>query len=604
VANKSDATENGVMSLREASLKPVMKRHTQASEIERLREELADERDQRIALQVQVAKLTEGMRAIEQMLGKRIQEQDVEIRDLKEKAEADQKTIAWFRKQMGCKEESLPDSAVLELDDNEPGSSKANEPEAKGMNEPTAAQTNEPRSLKNNEPGARGANEPNAVNRPKGQQSGSKGHGRTNRKEVPVSEIIIKEIEGGCACKTCGKQYTILPEVDSSKLLEIMVWLHQVQYDRLRYAPQCNCDGNKIETAPPVSKLYPRTTIGNSLWVYLVTQKFLHGIPTNRTLKYLSLNGVQLAHGTVIGGFKIIDRLVEPLYDEIVRHCQGCDFWNGDETTWRIFDAEKIQWWLWVMASMDSVVYILDPTRSKEVPADFFGGSAGTLMTDRLASYKKLSDDIKKAWCWIHQRRDIFKIFEGVPVLKGWAQEWLEEIAQLFVFENDRHVLWRQGRTTGTAWETAQKRLEEHVQHMQERWQNELKRPKLHKLQKQALRSLKRHWEGLTIFLKDPRIPLHNNRAERLIRNSVILRKNSYGSGTAWAGHFAAKIFTLMQTWLINGLNPEALLLDYFEACSQTSGKPPPDLAPFLPWTMSEERKQHFALPPGYRRPG
>src|SRR6185437_1120073 len=132
-----------------------------------------------------------------------------------------------------------------------------------------------------------------------------------------------------------------------------------------------------------------------------------------------------LAHGTVAGGFRVINGLVEPLYDAIFKHCQGADFWNADETTWRIMDAEKIKWWLWMIASMDSVVYIIDPTRSKDVAVGFFGGSTGTLMTDRLASYKKLAEAIKKAWCWTHQRRDIFNIFLGVPALKEWSEEWL-----------------------------------------------------------------------------------------------------------------------------------------------------------------------------------
>ena len=104
--------------------------------------------------------------------------------------------------------------------------------------------------------------------------------------------------------------------------------------------------------------------------------------------------------------------------------------------------------------------------------------------------------------------------------------------------------------------------------------------------------------------MKDPRIPLHNNRAERLLRNAVIVRKNSFGSGAEWAGHLAAKLFSIFQTWLINGLDPQALLLDYFNECSKSPGKPPPDIRQFLPWSMSAERKQALALPKSYKAPG
>ena len=39
--------------------------------------------------------------------------------------------------------------------------------------------------------------------------------------------------------------------------------------------------------------------------------------------------------------------------------------------------------------------------------------------------------------------------------------------------------------------------------------------------------------------------PLHNNRAERLLRQAVLLRKNSYGSGAQWSGELAAKLFSI-----------------------------------------------------------
>lgn len=593
------------MSVGKKELKQLGKHHRQAFEIERLRQELEKEREARRALEAKVDALLAGLRDSQRMYQREIDQLRVENRDLKEKLEDANKTISWLRKEkFGSKDEPLPDGTVVELEFNEPGSSGANEPSAKDLNEPDASKANEPKSLRYNEPGAIEANEPHAESQPKGQRTGSSGHGRTDRTKVPVSETHRLEIPGGCKCATCGKEYVELPETDDSHLAEYLVWVHLVAFQRLRYAPRCQCKGNKIETAPAPPRLYPRTTIGNTLWVHLIAQKFLHGMPTNRTLKGLSLAGLPLAHGTVVGGFKIISGLVEPLYEAILEHCQGRDFWNGDETTWRVMDAETVKWWLWLMASMDSVVYILDPSRSKHVPQEFFGGAAGTLMTDRLASYKNLSAAIKKAWCWIHQRRDIFNIFLGVPSLKEWSREWLGQIAMLFVLENDRDVLWRQGRSSGSAWDAAQKKLEEHVRNLEDRWKAELRLPKLHKQQKTALNSLKRHWDGLTIFLTDPRIPLHNNRAERLIRSAVVLRKNSFGSGTEWAGIFTARMLSIFQTWLINGLNPEALLLDYFNECSKTPGKAPPDLNSFLPWTMSEERRKDFALPDGYLRPG
>lgn len=339
------------------------------------------------------------------------------------------------------------------------------------------------------------------------------------------------------------------------------------------------------------------------MWVKLVVQKFLQGVPTNRTLKELSLLGFGLAQGTVTGGFRFIDELLEKLYEGISNRCRAANFWNADETSWRVFDGARVKWWLWVMASNDAVTYILDETRSADVPSEFFAGCRGTLMTDRYSAYKSLADDILKAWCWVHVRRDFLKILQGIPALKAWATAWLKRIANLFVLNNARYQLWRAGQTQTAEWAEATEKLKKYVRTLEQTWRKQLRQP-LQAEQKTVLNSLKRHWNGLTLFLLDPRIPLHNNRAERLLRNSVILRKNSYGSGSAWSGHFAAKVFSIFQTWLINGLDPQRMLRAYFDECSKTPGRAPPDVQSYLPWKMTDEQKLAFALPDGYSRPG
>jgi transposase len=419
-----------------------------------------------------------------------------------------------------------------------------------------------------------------------------------------VDDVVEVAIPGECNCPACGIPYMVLSVTQDTALFEIAVDLFQTIFKQLKYVSQCDCLGKKIITAPLPPKLYPRTSIGNSLWVFLVVQKFLHGVPTNRTLKDLSLYGFALAEGTVTGGLKRINDLLTILNDEVVNHCRGADLWNADETTWRVFDASKTRWWMWLVASNDAVAYILDPSRSKKVPQEFFAGSQGTLMTDRLASYKSLHEGIRKVWCWVHQRRDFLNIFNGMKTLRKWAIKWLKMIGKLFALNHKWFKLWEQDRDHGPSWDEAQTALQQHVQEMKELWETELKLPKLHDDQKKVLRSLKKHWEGLTLFLEDPRIPLHNNRAERLIRNAVILRKNSFGSGTEWAGQLAAKLFSLFQTWLINGIDPQAILLDYFNECSKTPGRAPPDVNRFLPWGMSAERKEQFRLPASYKRPG
>ncbi len=437
----------------------------------------------------------------------------------------------------------------------------------------------------------------------KGQPRGSKGHGRSDRSEVET-RIEYLEIPGGCSCESCGTQFRLLPKTEASPITEHEASVFRTVFQRCMYVSQCKCNGKKIVVAPPPPKLYPRCEIGTSLWMHLFVQKFLHSMPTNRILKDLSLYGLHLAEGTVTGGCKVINDLLAPLWDNIANHCRGANLWNADETSWRVFGEDKQKWWFWLIASKDAVVYILDPSRSKQVPNEFFAGSVGTLMTDKYSSYKSLHSGIRKAWCLVHLRRDILNVYNGIPSLKAWSKAWLMRIAKLFILNQNRFKLFLKNEMAGENWDKADKELRKYVQDLKKCWEVELKKPHLHKQQSKILRSMKKHWPGYTFFLEDPRIPLHNNRAERLLRNPVILRKNSFGSGSAWAGQLAARIFSIFQTWLINGLDPKALLLDYFNECSKSPGKPPPNVSEFMPWSMSPERRGKFALPESYQRPG
>ncbi len=201
----------------------------------------------------------------------------------------------------------------------------------------------------------------------------------------------------------------------------------------------------------------------------------------------------------------------------------------------------------------------------------------------------------------MHVRRDFLKIFNGVKKLRKWSKSWLKKIAKLFVLTHNRFVAWQRDLELSQSYSRADATLKEHVKEMQASFEQELKTPKaLSKQQLTVLNSLKRHWEGLTLFLSDPRIPLHNNRAESLLRNTVIIRKGSYGSGAEWSGKLAAKLFSVFQTCLVNGLGPQAVLADYFKECSKNPGFAPSDVSQFLSWKMSQERKLAFALHPAW----
>lgn len=437
------------------------------------------------------------------------------------------------------------------------------------------------------------------VTRKRGQQPGSKGHGRTVKFVAKQTEVELP-VQQTC-CTKCSREFLLLDATKDSKLIEYHQYMEETTYKRQVAVSQCKCFGKVIMVTDLPRKLFPRTEIGNSLWTHFLLSKYLFGVPTNRIQKALSLKGVELPLGTLTAGFKHIGFLLDELYEKMMDHAKSASLWNADETSWRIMDAEKRRFWLWVIASADCAVYIVDQSRSSKIPTEFFENSSGTLVTDRFSAYKSLSEQIRKAWCWVHVRRDFLNLLKGVKKHKAWASKWLIRIGKLFATNHQRFKLFEEGSKNKEEWQKINDRLNEQLEKFQREFKKEISQNNLEDSQQKILRSLNRHWHGLKLFASDPRIPMDNNRAERLLRGGVILRKNSYGSGTEWSGQLSAKILTLFHTWLMNGLNPETLLEAFLNDNSTSS--PGANLNDYLPWTMSAARKKQFALPKNFKRP-
>ena len=248
-------------------------------------------------------------------------------------------------------------------------------------------------------------------------------------------------------------------------------------------------------------------------------------------------------------------------------------------------------WWLWLFAGEDSVVYVLDPSRSHDVPQSHFPDNVqGVLMVDRYSAYKAMRQvkegTLLLAFCWAHVRRDFVRVGKGDPELVAWALTWLCQIRDLYRLNRER---LQHAADTGE-FADADARLRQHVAALAVQRDAELSGDKLREPCRKALVSLNRHWNGLTLFVDDPRIPMDNNYGERLIRNPAVGRKNYYGSGAEWSGRLAVIMFSICATLALWKINPRTWLTWYFAACAECGGTAPANAASFLPWTMSETR--------------
>jgi transposase len=435
--------------------------------------------------------------------------------------------------------------------------------------------------------------------RKRGQQPENPGPKRRDYSHLEVRETFLELPAEQCICPRCHKPLLPCGGTEDSEQIDIEVRAYRRVIHRRRYQRTCDCEGAKILTAPPAPKLIPKGRYGTSVWVEILLDKYFSYRPTERLLASWRLLDLDLAAGTVTDGLQRLEVLLRPIYEALKERNPRGDLHQGDETRWRVFvileGKEGYGWWLWAVLGPDTVVYLLDASRSHTVPENHFrADSRGVLVVDRYSAYKAMSWVLKGilvlAFCWAHVRRDFIRVGKGWPKLKTWALEWLRRIRALYRL-NDRRLA---AEKDSVEFKEADDGLRQAVAAMKTQMETELARADLATPCRKALKSLRAHWEGLTRFVDDPRIPMDNNASERRERGPAVARKNFYGSGSEWSGQQAAAMFSIFATLSMWKLNPRKWLTWYFEACAAAGGEVPADIKPFLPWNMSEEKKNEF----------
>ena len=448
--------------------------------------------------------------------------------------------------------------------------------------------------------------------RPRGQQPGSCGHGRTPRPHLAVKDEIRDLAEHEKYCLDCGLPFHDLGTTEDSQIVEIQVAPYVRKIRRKKYRG-CGCQGKKsLVTASPAPRVLSRNNLGISVWVEILLDKYLYAQATHRLLSDFAHLGYPLSQGTVTGGLQRLAPLFEPLVDALRDKHLSEHLFHADETGWKVFEAienkASNRWYLWVTQSPSVVYYLMAPGRDAGVPLDHFSGlEEGQfpvfVVCDRYVAYKKLAKElpiIALAFCWAHVRRDFLDAARRWPDLNAWMFEWVEVIGELYHLNNLRGPHWEEGIPLGrqsSAFQRHHRALRKHLSQMKARSEACLQQPDLDEVQRAVLTSLNNHWPGLVLFASHPQIPMDNNQAERSLRNAVTGRKRYYGSGRVWSAELAALMFTVLQTVLLWDINPRHWLSAYLTACADNGGQAPVDLAEFLPWDMSEARRSELACP-------
>ena len=444
--------------------------------------------------------------------------------------------------------------------------------------------------------------------RPRGQQSGAPGHGRTPR--CDLEERIEERSLPAAArrCSGCGKPYAAVG-VKESALVEIEVRAHRRVIRRRRWRRSCACASSPVEVlAPPAPRLFDKTPYGTSVWSRVLYERYACLRPLQRVGAWLGDQGLPVSSGTLADSVPRFVPLFEPVAGAILAHQDAVALRHADETTWRVQalrgEGHSGRAWLWTAVGNDAVRFHIDASRSAEAAAKLFGDLAPetVIVCDRYSAYKRLArllgGTVVLAFCWAHLRRDFLQCAAAQVRLTGWCETWLARIAALYRLNEARLACYDPGiERQSAAFDAAQGALAAALDGLFAAAQRELADLPEHAREGKPLRSLVNHREGLSVFADRPRVPLDNNLAERLLRGPAIGRRLSFGSDSGTGAQFTALMYSVVGTLVLNRIDVLRWLEAWLAACADNGGRPPNDTAAWLPWSMDAARRRELTAP-------
>jgi hypothetical protein len=100
----------------------------------------------------------------------------------------------------------------------------------------------------------------------------------------------------------------------------------------------------------------------------------------------------------------------------------------------------------------------------------------------------------------------------------------------------------------------------------------------------QAITYMRKHWNELTLFLRQPGAPLDNNVCERALKKAILHRKNAYFYKTEKGAHVGDLFMSLIHTCELNGVNPFDYLTELLKHADELAAHP----ADWMPWNYRD----------------
>jgi transposase len=202
---------------------------------------------------------------------------------------------------------------------------------------------------------------------------------------------------------------------------------------------------------------------------------------------------------------------------------------------------------MWAYRGLDKAPYnIFDfrISRHRDGPDEFFRESRCIVQGDCFSGNTSVvlqSDGrLEFAACWAHARRKVYEVSKENP----YRSKLLDMIQGLYDVNAREHGMDATGRTEHRVSHavpilTVLKKYIESLTDAEVFPKSDLG---------VALGYIRNHWDALSVYARDGRVPIDNNRVEQLMREVAIGRKNWLFVGNVESGERAARLMTIVSS--------------------------------------------------------
>ncbi|MBU2258967.1 MAG: IS66 family transposase [Candidatus Omnitrophica bacterium] len=379
------------------------------------------------------------------------------------------------------------------------------------------------------------------------------GHpGTTRKKPDTIDEEIEVSLE---QCPNCG----------GTDLRKLKKTRDHTQEDIVLLAPRATrfvkqlyyCPGCKGEVCGTGENEIPNAYIGPTARALAAALRYESRVPYRQVESlFREVFGLRLTPGALVGFDHKLTARGQPWYEFLKNHVKSAPHIHADETGWRV---DGINHYLWIFNNSRLALYHINRHRSSDIPKDILGENYdGILITDCYCGYNPINAREKQK-SLSHLLRDNHALAATYPD-DAQTQRFTATFKEYMKYALQLQKTFREKKITRL-------QLNHAADFLKERFWDFVEQP----LENQDVDTFRKrlitHKKAIFTFLTHTSIDATNNRAERGLRPSVIMRKVTFGNRSPTGSTNHETLMSLIQTAKLNGTRPLTLLSNLANGC-------------------------------------